>query len=316
MALDVKDKKILQELDFNARQTLSQLSKKVKLSRDIVNYRINKLEKEGYIKGYQTIVNFSKLGYLTIRFHLKFIDISPKIEKNLIAFLLKKENILLVSRTKGDFDLSFVIQIKDLFELNNFEIEFNSLFNKYIKSRELGIYLEIYHFQRSYLLNEKNKINNQKIIKLEKDTNKIDQNDLKILKILSKNARTPLVKISNKLNMNASTVANKIKKLEKDKIILGYKLLFGFDKINFSYFKIDFILRDISLRENLINYCKNNPYIIYAGWVSGGVDLEIYLEIENAQKLLELIEKMRNLFPGIREWGYTSFETYDKFNYL
>ena len=73
MALDLKDKKILHELDINARRTLSQLSKKVNLSRDVINYRINKLEKEGYIKGYQTIVNFSKLGYLTIRFHLKSI---------------------------------------------------------------------------------------------------------------------------------------------------------------------------------------------------------------------------------------------------
>lgn len=316
MNLNLKDKKILYELDINAKQTLSQLSKKVKLSRDVVNYRINKLEKEGYIKGYQTIINFSKLGYLTIRFHLKFIDLSSKIEKKLITFLLKKESILLVSRTKGNFDLSFVIQIRDLFELNNFEIGFNGLFNKYIKTRELGIYLEIHHFQRDYLLNKKNKMQNQRIIKLEKETNKIDQKDLKILKILSKNARTPIVEISNKLGMNASTVANKIKKLEKDKIILGYRLLFGFDKINFGYFKVDFILKDISIREKLINYCKNNSNIIYVGWVSGSADLEIYLEIENLKKLLELIGKMRDLFPEIREWNYTSFETYDKFNYL
>jgi len=316
MTLDVKDKKILHELDINARQTLSQLSKKVNLSRDVVNYRINKLEKEGYIKGYQTIINFSKLGYLTIRFHLKFIDLSPKIEKNLISFLLKKENIILVSRAKGDFDLSFAIQISDLFELNNFETEFNGLFNKYIKTRKLGIYLEIHHLQRDYLLNKKSKIQNQRVIKLEKKTNKIDEKDLKILKMLSKNARIPIVEISRKFNMNASTIANKIKKLEKDKIILGYKLLFGFDKINFRYFKVDFILKEISIRKKLIDYCGNNPNIIYAGWASGGADLEIYLEIENTQKLLELIEKMRDLFPEIREWNYTSFETYDKFNYL
>ena len=38
--LDLKDKKILYELDLNARQTDNQIAKKVGMSRDSVRYRI------------------------------------------------------------------------------------------------------------------------------------------------------------------------------------------------------------------------------------------------------------------------------------
>jgi len=60
--LDIKDKKILYELDVNCKQTNAQIAKKVGLSRDSVGYRIKKLERESFILGYRTLINFRKLG--------------------------------------------------------------------------------------------------------------------------------------------------------------------------------------------------------------------------------------------------------------
>ncbi|MFO7677029.1 MAG: AsnC family protein, partial [Thermoplasmatota archaeon] len=42
MKLDLKDRKILYELDLDCRQSNSQIGKKVGLGRDVVSYRINK----------------------------------------------------------------------------------------------------------------------------------------------------------------------------------------------------------------------------------------------------------------------------------
>ena len=42
LKIDLKDRKILYELDLNSRQSNSTLGKKVGLSKDIVNYRIKK----------------------------------------------------------------------------------------------------------------------------------------------------------------------------------------------------------------------------------------------------------------------------------
>ena len=61
--LDLKDRKILYELDINARQTDKEIAKKVGLSREAVRYRIDKLLKDGYINYFITILNSMKLGF-------------------------------------------------------------------------------------------------------------------------------------------------------------------------------------------------------------------------------------------------------------
>jgi len=44
--LDFKHKKILHQLEVNARQSASQIGKKIGLNRDVVTYHIKKLENE------------------------------------------------------------------------------------------------------------------------------------------------------------------------------------------------------------------------------------------------------------------------------
>jgi Lrp/AsnC family leucine-responsive transcriptional regulator len=55
--LDLKDRKILYELDLDARQPLTRIGKKVGLSKDVVSYRMKKLQDEGIIKNYYTVID-------------------------------------------------------------------------------------------------------------------------------------------------------------------------------------------------------------------------------------------------------------------
>lgn len=61
--LDKKDRKILYQLDIDGRQTLSQLGKKISLSKQVVDYRLKNLVKTSVISEFYTVINFSKLGY-------------------------------------------------------------------------------------------------------------------------------------------------------------------------------------------------------------------------------------------------------------
>lgn len=60
--LDEFNWKIIQELQMNARITIVEIGKRIGLSAPAVTERIKKLEEEGYIKGYRTIVDYDKLG--------------------------------------------------------------------------------------------------------------------------------------------------------------------------------------------------------------------------------------------------------------
>ena len=61
--LDEKDRKILLELDKNSRQTDSEIAKKVRLSKQITNYRIQNLKKKKIISNFYTVVNAGNLGF-------------------------------------------------------------------------------------------------------------------------------------------------------------------------------------------------------------------------------------------------------------
>ena len=58
----------------------------------------------------------------------------------------------------------------------------------------------------------------------------MDRKNESILRILSRNAGLPTRKLSKTLKIPLSTVHRRIKKLEQDKIITGYKALIDFEK--------------------------------------------------------------------------------------
>src|SRR3989344_5998754 len=86
--LDLKDKKILFELDFNARMPYSQLAKKVGLSKQGAENKVNNLIKKGVIKGFYPVVNVLKLGYHYCRLSLTLQNMTEKDYQEIVDYLM------------------------------------------------------------------------------------------------------------------------------------------------------------------------------------------------------------------------------------
>ena len=72
--LDLYDRKILLELQDNARQTLQELHKKIGLSRDAIRNRIDKLIKADVILGFTLTLNHPKVGFPIISYVLLALE--------------------------------------------------------------------------------------------------------------------------------------------------------------------------------------------------------------------------------------------------
>ena len=72
--LDRINRRILFELDKNCRISDNKLAKLVHRSRESVRHRINKLVKDGIIKGFITSINPSKFGYMFFKLYFQFIQ--------------------------------------------------------------------------------------------------------------------------------------------------------------------------------------------------------------------------------------------------
>src|SRR3989338_168581 len=100
--LDLKNRKLLYELDCNSRQTVQQLAKKIGLSKDAIKYRINKLTEEGIIKSFNAVIDTGKLGFLSFRLLLKFYNLSPAKEKEIVDYLLNNKNLIWLVQAEGN----------------------------------------------------------------------------------------------------------------------------------------------------------------------------------------------------------------------
>lgn len=72
--MDALDKKILEMLQINARESFANIGKEVGLSAPAIGKRVRQLEDEGIIEGYALRVNHEKLGietkaYITLVIH-------------------------------------------------------------------------------------------------------------------------------------------------------------------------------------------------------------------------------------------------------
>ena len=74
------ERKLLSELLKNSRRSDRELAKAIGTSQPTTTRLRTKLEKEGYIKEYTIIPNFSKIGYTIMA--LNFIKLDPKITKH------------------------------------------------------------------------------------------------------------------------------------------------------------------------------------------------------------------------------------------
>ena len=313
--LDLKDRKILSVLDENSRSSNSKIAKLVGLSKDVVNYRIKKLMDLGFIRGYYTVLDFSKLGYFSIRVYLKLVDVSLEQEKKMIDFLVKHKNTFFVAEIEGNYDIAIGTWIKDIYEFEKFWMDFKKKFKKHIGKEEISIFTKAYHFHRAYILDKKRDDVEPEIFgggNLEK----CDDKDIRILKLISKNARIPIIEISEKLRIPPKTVDFRIKQLVKKKIIQGYRFVFGFDLFGYEYYKVDLKLRDVTKLEELKNYARHHPNILYIDQTIGGSDFEFDIEVESKAQFLEVIKELRAKFPEIREWEYLTLIKYHKLLYF
>ena len=135
--LDSKDKKILYELQKNCRQTIAQIAKKIRLPRDVVVYRIKKLEDARVISGHHTLLNNSKLGYpLYVYVCFSMYNIKTEEETKFVNYLKNHKNIIYAAKNSGKYDFTIGVCAKDYKEFDDIVREIRQKFARSIKDIE------------------------------------------------------------------------------------------------------------------------------------------------------------------------------------
>ena len=115
--MDKLDWKILQLLDWNGREPVNKIAKAARSNKDVVAYRIKRLEENGIIKRYFPVLDMCKLGYFTSRLYFDLEEMDDVKEKEFIEFLDKEMNSGLIFRMDYPYRYGIVLWAKSVYEI-------------------------------------------------------------------------------------------------------------------------------------------------------------------------------------------------------
>ncbi|MCK4588875.1 MAG: AsnC family transcriptional regulator [Nanoarchaeota archaeon] len=314
--LDAKDKKILYELDMDARQPFAQIAKKVGLSKEVVNYRIKELEKKGIIQGYYAILDITKMGYTFWRVYLRYHNINPDKEKEIMEYLHQNPAIGWVTVGDGKWDLSIIVWAKDLLSFEEIYDDIIFKYGKYFGEKYVGAAFRIYHFKHNFLYGTKD---HSYVLLGEHKKVKLDETDFKILSLLAKNARISALEIGKKLNCTGNAVKNRIKRLVKEKVIIGFRAKLNLSLLGYDHYKVLLHLENLSKTKlnQLITFLSYNQNVIYISKSFGDAELEFETMFKTKADLYKLMKELREKFPDlIRDYQTVLFYEEPLINYF
>ncbi len=296
--LDAFDKRILEELIENSREQVTTIAKKIRLRRENVNYRINRLVKLELIKEFNTILNEKSLGLSHYVIFLELVKLEEETEKQIIEYLKNSHFMSWIGTSAGKWSLVFDIIIYDK-DSNLEEILRNLLkkFGDFIDNYEVlrlveGNYFASKLMGKDYTLT---KIENKAIIKL-------DKIDLKILSMLNQDSRKTLVDISHQTNLTPQAVNNRIKAMVKNRVINGYTISLDWKKLGYEWFAIQIKLQkfDEDIDKQIKGFFTNHKKVVfYYKYLGGSWNYDIGVLVQNSNELREFINEYRKKFSGV-----------------
>ncbi len=298
--LDIKDRKILYQLDLNARQPVPRIAKKVGLSKEVTNYRINRLLQQGVIRGFYARIDTSKLGMTLFRTFIRMQNLAPGKEREFIEYISSNPSIGFFVRVEGRFDFNFIYWARTSAEYVEFWNGLKAAFGRHIENKELHILHYYANFPKAFLIGKKDMAVEffECGLGTEAET---DALDLQILNILAKEARLPLIEIAQRLGVSDKVAGYRIRKLEKAGIIHSYGVQLGLDKAGLHYYKLHIFFQNYSKQrfKELKNFAIGHPNVVFIDECLGGPDFELELYMPSKDDYYAFLQELRFRFSDI-----------------
>jgi Lrp/AsnC family transcriptional regulator, leucine-responsive regulatory protein len=242
--LDLKDRKLMAYLAYHSRARLAELAKLVNLSKNSVNYRIERLLRLGYITKFSVLLDYEAIEYCTYDLFLR-IKVKSEDEKKLIEYIKSHPSVLWAVKLLGEWDIKVEYVTDDFYVFYKTHLkEILEKFGEFIEDYEIKITTEkikgenvlpedidLIKFDKPSLNRAKQRVH-------------LDITDKKILNVLSQNSRASYQEIGKLIGESLETTRNRIKRLEKN-VIEGYSAEFDYQKNGYTNYLIFLKLKNI-----------------------------------------------------------------------
>lgn len=293
-SVDNFDLKIIDEMTFNSRVPLKELSRKLGRSKAFVNFRLNSLIKKGIIEKIYPIIDVTSLGFVPLDVFIK-TQMGKEEEEDFIKSLKKEYQVYYIERLAGLFSIRFSFFDKSYLKALSF---IERLFNDSSKILEVKVYplVNLLKINRSLVIEKR-----KEVIEFfnSKSEYALSKKEKEIVKEINKDPRNSLLKISEKLKMSRDFIKKSIKKMEEGGMIRGYAIDIDIPKLGGASKLINLELSKIDKKsiEDIKNYLIDKKSVqtisIYFPGNFISLEMNVKTNVELRDFEVDLIEKFK-----------------------
>ena len=309
-----KDLRLLYELGINARQSYSRIGKKIRLSQQMVSYKMKTFQESVIVQAFYPLLDYSRFVYLNFTVLFKVNYISKERFHSLITALTKQPSIVEVIECGGKHDLILIFSARNPSSFNKTmkEVLFS---HSQLKNYTILTNVVRHFFPRTYFLSAEPNTKDV-VIGGDRELLDIDETDKNILTSLQKNTVASSIEIASQCNITPKTMISHIKILEARKIIRGYHPLLHVQKLEFKVNKILLQYHNLTpeQEDRLTRFCIRNPHITEFSKLFGEWDAEITVETRNMRDFRNVYILIREQFQDIIQDSedFPVFQTHKK----
>ncbi|MFH1447454.1 MAG: winged helix-turn-helix transcriptional regulator [Candidatus Micrarchaeota archaeon] len=302
MGLSKRDSKLLFELDLDSRQSNLSLARKLRISKNTVASKLERFQREGLIRDFYTVIDVGKLGYRGIRVYIKLRRCPPKKREEVVKYLVHSPITWWVGNIEKEFDIGFVVWIKELWEFEPVWRKFEKKFHSYMARICLCLYTGVYEGTYGFLEPEKKR--NVYYIGMHSKVD-VTENELRVLKLISNDAQARTVSMASRLGLSPLTVQHCIRRLKNKGIIKGFRIRLDVSSLGYTFYKIDFQISNMEIRERMLAYVLSLPNVIFVDESIGFADLELGAVFKTHGEFREFLDEfMKHFSKSVADSSY------------
>ena len=289
--------KLLSELDKNSRQPETILARKLRTTKQVIHYQLNHLEQQGIIQEYYALINTEMLGYTSYYIYIKLKETLPDEEKEIILKIQNEKYVGWLVHCTGTWDSILLIYARTVKEFEQRLTVTLHHCKEHLEDFTFTIAREVQHVHYPFLLRtpdtEITKTSEQKDFK----STRVDEN---ILRTLSSRARNSILELSRITKIPAHVIRYRIRTLEKQGIIQGYKPKIDVQKMGYQWYLLLITMKNTTIqeKEKISASCNQQKDVYYITRVIGTYDLMLDVHVKNSEELKILIEDIKRRTRG------------------
>ncbi len=295
--LDKIDRKILFELDRNARIADTTLAKMVGRSKESVRYRITQLQLRGVILGFTLWIDPTKLGFSSAKIYLSLAN-KPELRKKFIEYVTQDKRLFWLGIAEGAWNagLTYFVQTnREFFELKN---ELFSRFKDLILESRTAVLVNVNIHDKTFLVPQEV---SWKTMFEGREEYVLEEIEQEILRELFQDGRVSVVEMARRIGVSVDVVRHRMKRLEEKRIILKYTARIDVNALGYEFYKTFLYFRNLTKQDEqrLMQYTLQEPNIIHLVKQISPWDVELEIMCENYVDYNKIIERLTREFSGV-----------------